>query len=193
VNPQRLAVKIFSVDPDEPVDLDPFTPLFHHFIQEKSLPGLLFDVADYAHVPQGPGIILIGHDVDYGIDQVDGRAGLLVVRKRFGRAAIEEVLRDTLQKALSAVAAIAADGRSPIAFDTDAAELLVLDRLTAPNDDESFAAAAGRVAPVFDVLYGGATIERVGAEDARRPLGLRARANQPGSDPATLLARLEAA
>jgi len=31
------------------------------------VPGLLIDVADYAHVPDGPGVILIGHDVDYGI------------------------------------------------------------------------------------------------------------------------------
>ena len=61
MNPQRIAIKFFvTPDPTEAVDLAPFTPLFHEFIQKASVPGLLIDVADYAHVPNGPGIILIG-------------------------------------------------------------------------------------------------------------------------------------
>ena len=71
MNPLRIAIKLFvAPDPTVPVDLEPFTPLFHEFIQKASVPGLLIDVADYAHVPNGPGIILIGNEVDYGIDSV---------------------------------------------------------------------------------------------------------------------------
>jgi hypothetical protein len=85
MNTQRIAVKFFvEPDPRATVDLEPFIAMFHRFIQQGSVEGLLIDVADYAHVIEGPGVILIGHDVDYGIDTTGGRAGLLVTRKRCG-------------------------------------------------------------------------------------------------------------
>ena len=49
------------------------------------LPELLIDVANYAHVPKGPGVVLIGHGSDYFMDEGEGRLGLLYNRKRAGR------------------------------------------------------------------------------------------------------------
>ena len=182
MNPQRIAIKLFvAPDPTAPVDVAPFTPLFHSFIQKSSVPGLLVDVADYAHVPNGPGIILIGHEVDYGIDSVEGRTGLLVVRKRFGAAPLGEVLRDTLAKGLACAKAIEEDGRTGLPFATDAVQLQLLDRLVAPNDDAAFEAARAAAAPVFEALWGAHTIERHGADDAAQPLALLARAKQEGA------------
>ena len=42
----------------------------------------MIDVANYAHVPKGPGVALIGHGTDYFIDEGEGRLGLLYNRKR---------------------------------------------------------------------------------------------------------------
>ena len=143
MNPQRIAAKFFvSPDPTADVDVAPFTPLFHEFIQKASVPGLLIDVADYAHVPNGPGIILIGNEVDYGLDSVGGHAGLLVVRKRYGSASLGEILRDTLAKGLHCVKAIEDDGRTGLSFSLDAVEVQIFDRLAAPNDSDSYEAAA---------------------------------------------------
>ena len=153
------------------------------------MPGLLLDVADYAHVPNGPGIILIGHDVDYGIDQVGGHAGLLVVRKRYGQAELADILRDTLAKGLACVKAIEDDGRTGLSFSVDAVEVQIFDRLEAPNDADAFATASAEAAPVFEALYGEHTLERAGDGDARKALTLIARA-AGGSDAATLLGRL---
>ena len=36
------------------IDLTQAIPVFHRWIQEQALPGLLIDVADYRHVPEGP-------------------------------------------------------------------------------------------------------------------------------------------
>lgn len=52
---------------EKPADLEEFIPVFHRWIQRQALPGLLIDVADYRHVAGGPGIVLIGHEGDYGI------------------------------------------------------------------------------------------------------------------------------
>ena len=190
MNPQRIAIKLFvTPDPTAAVDLDPFTPLFNDFIQNASVPGLLVDVADYAHVPNGPGIILIGHDVDYAIDSVAGRAGLLVVRKRYGQSPLADVLRDTLGKAFACAKAIEDDGRTRVRFSTAAIELQIFDRLAAPNDSDSFDAAHAEVKPVFGELFGECEIEWAGEDDARKPATLVARA-AGDSDYASLLARL---
>ena len=190
MNPQRIAIKFFvSPDPTAAVDVTPFTSLFHEFIQKASVPGLLIDVADYAHVPNGPGIILIGNEVDYGLDAVGGHAGLLVVRKRYGSAALADILRDTLAKGLECVKAIEEDGRTGLSFSVDAVELQIFDRLESPNDADAFAAASAESASVFKALYGEHSIERAGDDDARKPLALVARAAN-GSDAATLLGRL---
>ncbi|MEZ4214835.1 MAG: hypothetical protein R3E88_00025 [Myxococcota bacterium] len=190
MHPQRIALKLFvAPDPSAPVDLAPFTPLFHEFIQKSSVPGLLIDVADYAHVPNGPGIVLIGHDVDYGLDAVGGHAGLLTVRKRYGRAALADVLPDALAKAIACAKAIEADGRTGLRFALDAVELQLLDRLVAPNDDDAFAAAKAASTPVFEALFGACAIERRGADDARKPLALVARAERAATAD-ELLARL---
>jgi rhodanese-related sulfurtransferase len=191
MTPQRIAVKFFtSPDPSATPDLTPFTGLFHEFIQKASVEGLLIDVADYAHVPNGPGILLIGHDVDYGLDQVGGLAGLLTVRKQFGVAEFADVLDDTLRMALGCVAAIENDGRTGLHFDTGIVEIQLIDRLAAPNTDAAFESACEAAAPVLAKLFGSeAKIERSGGDDSRNMLALRASA--AGGDASALLARLD--
>jgi len=191
MTPQRIAIKLFvAPDPTAEVDLDPFTPLFHEFIQKSSVPGLLVDVADYAHVPNGPGIILIGHDVDYGLDSVGGRSGLLVVRKRYPTSPLAEVLRDTLAKGFACARAIEDDGRTGVRFSAALVELQIFDRLAAPNDAETFEAVRDEVEPVFGELYDDCIVERTGDDDARKPASLVARTNGKARF-VDLLAKLE--
>jgi rhodanese-related sulfurtransferase len=146
--------------------------LFHRFVQEGRLEGLLIDVADYAHVPDGPGVILVGYDVDYAIDRAEGRAGLLTTRKRIGEAPLAGILRDTLRKALVAIRAVEADGSAGLRFATDAVALRFPDRLVTPNTAEAFEAVRGEIAPVLAELFGDAKheIRRDHAGDARATL-----------------------
>jgi rhodanese-related sulfurtransferase len=190
MNPKRIAVKFFTTDPTAGADLEPFIALFHRFIQQAAVEGLLLDVADYAHVPNGPGIVLIGHDVDYGIDSVGGRTGLLTIRKR-ADLPFEALLTDTLRKALGAAKAIEDDGSAKIEFALDRVEISVFDRLFAANDDAGFEAARPGIEAVVGRLFGKATLERVATGDARAPLGFEAIAD-PGQtlDAKSLLDRL---
>jgi hypothetical protein len=155
MNPQRVACKLFvHAAPASELDLDPFIGMFHRFIQHGALDGLLIDVADYAHVPEGPGVLLIGHEFDYGIDLGGGRAGLLTTRKRYGRLPLARAVGGLLRAALRAADAIERDGSGGVRFATGALVVQVVDRLAAPNDRDGYARATSLLAPLFARLYG---------------------------------------
>ena len=60
---QHLNVKIFAQEPAS-IDLAGAIPVFHRWIQENVCEELLIDVADYRHVPAGPGVLLVGHEAN---------------------------------------------------------------------------------------------------------------------------------
>jgi rhodanese-related sulfurtransferase len=190
MTPQRIAVK-FPVEGDAPVELEPFVGIFHRFIQSGALEGLLIDVADYSHVPRGPGILLVGHDVDYGLDQQGGRTGLLTVRKRFGDATLADVLRDSLRRALGAVRAIEAEGSSGVRFDTGTLDIQLVDRLASPNSTDAWEEARREVEAVVTPLFGDVAILRAHDGDSRQTLAFTLRAVTRASA-AELLSRIAA-
>ncbi len=84
MNPiQHVMVKVFAREPVS-IDLGEAIPIFHRWIQDHVCPELLIDVADYRHVPNGPGVMLIGHEANYSLDMTKGRLGLLYNRKQAG-------------------------------------------------------------------------------------------------------------
>ena len=95
----KYDLKVFLEHPAS-VPLDAVIPLFHGWIQEQRLAELLIDVADYRHVPQGPGVVLVAHDGQYAIDQTDGRVGLLYSRRRETHAS-RQGLHSTVERLLS--------------------------------------------------------------------------------------------
>ena len=173
MQPRRLALKLFTREPVAREALAPYIGVFHRFIQQASVPGLLVDVADYAHVPDGPGIVLIGHDVDYGLDLVGGRSGLLTLCKREGERPLPELFAKALGRVAAAARALEAADEVDVAFAPDALELVIFDRLAAPNNDEAAALAAKELEPVArERLGAGVEIERVSGDDPRRALTL---------------------
>ena len=180
-NPKRIKIKFLVKEPDA-VNLSQFTPIFHKWIRERSVPGLLIDVADYAHVPNGPGIMLIGHEGDYNIDMANGQPGLVYDRKLAWEE--EGTANDTLQRrlqsvfshALQACHAIETDSTlgGALTFEIGEAEITFLDRLNISNQVEQFDAVRGDIEAAIATLYGQApiNIERV-ETDSRRPLAVR--------------------
>ncbi|MCH2169441.1 hypothetical protein MK489_01545 [Myxococcota bacterium] len=189
LRPNRVAIKMFAdPQPQGSPDLEPYIGLFHHFIQAQSLEGLLLDVADYAHIPDGPGILLVGHDVDYGVDLGDRRVGLLTVRKRLEDNPLADAARDTLRRCVSAARAIADSGVGELVFSPAEFEVQLLDRLSAPNSDEGYDQARAELDGLLSEVFGsgGCAVARANAEDPRKPLSLRV--SVPGApDTAELL------
>jgi hypothetical protein len=172
MTPQRLSVKFFVKD-SQPVDLAPFIPLFHGWIQNNTVDGLLVDVANYDHVPEGPGILLVGHDVDYGLDLTAGRAGLLVRRKRYGTDAdLSAVARDTFHKAAKAAAVLNADSSANVQLDPATVEITLIDRLRTPNTTEALADATAQLKPILSEIYPDGYETRQGNTDPRACLSV---------------------
>jgi hypothetical protein len=141
----KLQVKIFAT---APVELERFIPVFHEWIKHHRLSDeLLIDVANYAHVPKGPGVALIGHASDYFIDEAEGRPGLLYSRKRDPLPEPDRV-PDAFRRTLRAAALLEAD--SPMRFGTGELLFRINDRLAAPNSEATFA----ELRPALDAVCG---------------------------------------
>ncbi len=97
----RFCIKFYARDPGT-LDLAEAIPIFHRWIQSGRMDGLLIDVADYRHVPDGPGVVLIGHEADYFLDEMEGPLGLLYNRKRETEGSNVYRLRRAMKSALTA-------------------------------------------------------------------------------------------
>jgi hypothetical protein len=160
---QHINLKIFVEDAAAPGLanlLAEAVPVFHRWIRDGVCPEMLIDVADYRHVPAGPGVLLIGHEANYSLDNRENRLGLLYNRK----APLDGDLQSRLEQAHGA--ALEACGRlereAPFAgklkFDRNAIEVFINDRLLAPNNADTWQA----LRPEFEKFFAGRGIERRG-------------------------------
>ena len=150
MNVQHINVKFFLENP-ESIDLADHAAVFNSWIQEQRLEELLIDVADYLHVHHGPGIMLIGHEADYSLDNRAGRLGLLYNRKASLDGTTEEKLTQAVHAAL--IAAQILEKENGLKFNGSEVQVIVNDRLLAPNTAETFAALEQDLRAFFDRLY----------------------------------------
>lgn len=172
----RIGAKLYAENP-EVIDLDAFIPLFHSWIQGGGLDGLPIDVADYGHVPEGPGVMLIGHAADRSLDLGEGRPGVLYQRKREGAGSLEERVAQTVAAADRVADDVqAAPSANGLRIGRDEILVVVADRLRAPNDEATFAALRPAIAAGVASARPGrqVAVDRV-AEDPRGPLRARVR------------------
>lgn len=175
---QRIQVKLYAT---EQLDPERFTVTFHRFIRDRVFDELMIDVADYGHVKDGPGVVLIGHASDYFADQSEGRFGLLYTRKREAPPPGER-LADAFRRALNGARLLEKEPGLGVRFQTNEILLRFTDRLRAPNDAATYSALQAELAPLTERLFGasGVTVERVG--EARDVLSARIKAaNAPAS------------
>jgi len=163
MNAHKLQLKIYATpESAKALSVEAFIPVFHRWIKNHTLPELVIDVANYAHVPEGPGVVLIGHGTDYFIDEGEGRLGLLHSRKRSGPAeGLEDLARRTLHAASLLERDLMLTGK--LRFATNELLLRVNDRLAAPNDDATFEARKAEIAAFAERIFAGkVALARVG-------------------------------
>ena len=140
---RRVCVKLYAAEPNLPDAT--FVPIFHEWIRDRAIDALLLDVADYTHVPDGPGVMLIAHDVSYALDRSDGRFGLLAQRRRplaDDATDAADAIHATIERALVVAGRLETDARlaGHLLFDRTNVRVEANDRLNAPNTDEAFSA-----------------------------------------------------
>jgi hypothetical protein len=151
----KISVKLF-VEKDQfgPAE---FVPVFHRWIQDKVLEDhLAIDVADYAHVPAGPGSLLVAHEANVHMDRVEDRLGLLYFRKTASPGTFADRLKAAILNAIKAAAKMEQEegfaGR--LKFRTDELQIRLNDRLNAPNTPQTFAAVKADLEAIANDLYG---------------------------------------
>lgn len=172
MNFQHINVKVF-LQGELPFEAARFIDLFHKWIREEAFDELLIDVADYRHVPDGPGVILIGHEADYSVDFTDGRCGLRYNCKAPVDGTNQDRLGQALRSALTTCQmleeAFAADG--PLVFSRDEFEVFVNDRAIGPNSTEATDAFRAEVDMCLRSSFGQERFKLTPPTDTRHRLG----------------------
>lgn len=175
---QKINVKFFVADPGQ-VALAPFIGIFNSWIQASE--GEYYDLADYGHVPAGPGVVLVADEANVSIDNNENRLGLLYNRKRPLQGSEIEKLSSAVASALAYCRRIEEDPvlDGKVRFRADEALIIINDRLAAPNNDETFSA----LRPAFEALgrrLFGTTKFLIEKENyARRRFGVKIRVDEP--------------
>ena len=189
---QHANVKLLVKNPAE-VDLDPLIPLFHSWIQGQVLEELLLDVADYRHVQAGPGVVLIGHQANYSVDNADERLGVRYNRKAELNGSNHDRLRQAMRATLTACERLEAEPSlgGKLRFNGQEIEFFVNDRLLAPNRDATREAFHSDFEAFFEKLFRGSKYSLSYASDPRRLFGVSVKSSRIFPT-AELLANLEA-
>ena len=184
---QHVNIKVF-VDGDLGVAPERFIEVFHEWVREQTMDELLVDVADYRHVPAGPGVMLIALEADYSMDQSGDRWGLRYNRKAAIDGTNHERFRQALSSALNACRLLethfAADG--PLRFSRDEFELFINDRALAPNTPETYESCKPEIETFVLDVFGHSAFTLTHHSDPRSRFGVNIKLAKP-FDPAAIL------
>ena len=164
MNVQHLNIKLY-LENSETVNLADYGAVFNSWIQEQRLQELLIDVADYLHVHNGPGIMLIGYEADYSLDNRAGRLGLLYNRKAQLDGTSQEKLTQAVGAALTAAQIL--EKENGLKFNRSEVQVIVNDRLLVPNTAETFTIFEPDLKTFFNRLYDGAEYVLTQPTDSR--------------------------
>ena len=169
---QHVNVKLFLKDPAS-VDLEPLIPIFHSWITGRALEEMLLDIADYRHVPSGPGVVLIGFQADYAVDNAGNRLGVRYNRKTAVDGDNQDALRQAARAALTVCQRLEEEPRmsGKLRFDGQEIEIFINDRLLAPNRAETFEAARPALDAFARKLFAGGKYW-LSYDSSRDPRGL---------------------
>jgi len=191
----KLIIKLYADDRSADFNAKDAVPIFHSWIQSRAIADhLLIDVADYTHVRDGPGVLLVAHEANYYLDRFDGRLGLSYSRKRPLEGTFAERLRFVVTSALEAAARLEETPAlaDRLQFRTDQLTFKINDRLLGPNNAETLDAVRPDLEQLMLQLYGDrATLQLDHNPDPRHLFEIKLTvSSDPAPDLDTLLARV---
>lgn len=171
-NLQRIDVKLLLDCPPDP-DLDQFLVIFDRWRKADDHPADWVDLADYAHMPGGPGILIAGKRDTFSVNLNPPGPGLLTSVRRGLEGSLEDRFREALRRAREFNAAVMAEPEFPAEFSVreGAWEIYVNDRLGFPNTDPTDRLVRPAVAAALGVAPESLTRD----PDSRNRLGYSAR------------------
>lgn len=189
---QRFCVKFFARPPAE-IDDAKFIDIFHEWIRRQALSGILIDVADYLHLYNGPGVMLISHEANLSMDRAENRLGLMYQRKTSQPATLAHRILAAIEVTLTACRLLEQEPllNGDLKFSGDEFVFVANDRLLAPNNDATYKALHDELETVAQCLYANADIEsQHRSEDPRERFSVFIKSSTPTIDIESLLANV---
>ena len=186
----KFGIKFFAQDA-QAFDILKLIPVYHRWIQQNALEDLLIDVADYSHVPSGPGVMLIAHEGNYALDETGHERGVVYYSKQKLAGELPERFAHVAQRALQAAELMREDAEleGAVKVPGNRLQFFANDRLAAPNTDESYAELEPFLKAFLDRLYDGAPYTLTRESDPKERLSVRVQTDRP-VELKTLLGRL---
>lgn len=175
---QRIQIKI-AADAPAGLRLEPLIEIFARWRKETH-PAEWVDLADYAHLPRGPGIVLAGQRCNVAFDLADPGPGILYTAKKGLTGSYAERLSAAMQWCLEFSKRLIAEPEFPkdVRLRTDSLELRFNDRLSTPNTPETAAELRPAVEQVLNTLYGAGGYHLLPLTDANNFYGFTVRAKK---------------
>jgi hypothetical protein len=177
---QKIDVKL-PLDGHPGFDFDVLLGIFGRWRVEQG--EEIIDLADYLHVPEGPGCLLVSQRWHFGVDFSGGAPGLFFSNRKGLEgdmaARFSQVIRSLLEKGQRLLGERELLGR--LRPRCSELEITVNDRVRAPNTDESDARLRPALAAVLDRVYGKGACEITRDSDPRLRLGWRVKARALGT------------
>jgi hypothetical protein len=180
MNLQRIHIKILT-DAPATLNLEPFLAIFGRWRGDKGHPAGWVDLADYAHVPRGAGVVLVGFNANFAFDMADPAPGVLYATKRGLTGTHAERIALTLRSCVELSRRLIAEPEFPknVHLCLDVFELHFPDRLDTPNNQGTDQELRPAVAGVFDHVFGGSGYDIVPQADQKQAFGYSTRAKKP--------------
>ena len=171
---EHVNIKIFATADTTNLSFANAIPVFHRWIQSRDLPELLIDVADYSHVPAGPGVVLIGHQANCALDNAHSRPGLLYSRKSADSLSDVDSLKLVYDAAFAASRRLEAEPefQGKLSFDPGQLEITLNDRLLYPNTEDGWKSVEPALTAFLDGLYGVRAYSVTRSSDPRERLSV---------------------
>jgi len=152
---QRIHIKLLT-DAPRTLDLEPFIEIFGRWRADKNHPVGWVDLADYAHVPRGMGIVLVGFQANFAFDMSDPAPGILYAAKKGLAGTHAERIASAMRACLELSRRLTGEKEFPpgVQLRTDALEIYFPDRLVTPNTNETDAELRPAVELAIGALYG---------------------------------------
>jgi hypothetical protein len=168
---------------------------FHRWIQEQSVVDhMLIDVADYAHVTDGPGTVLVSSQANFYLDHGGGRGGILYSRKLPFDGDFSARVRQAVTEAIKAAQRLSDDPAlaGEISFATDELLIRLNDRLLAPANGDTVSQTEPAVRKLAEQIWGSGnvTVQTNALPNARVEFILKSKTSPELSQ---LLAKVETA
>ena len=182
---QHINAKIF-VDGELAVPLARFIEVFHGWVANQAMDEMLVDVADYRHVPDGPGVVMVGLESDWSIDQTGGRFGLRYNRKAPLAGTNDDRFGHSLRQA-GKVCTLLEEQLDGLQFSRTEFEFFVNDRAFAPHTPAGVEGFRTALASFIKNVLGQEEFEAEYPTDPRSLVGAMVRLPAP-IDPAAVAA-----